>query len=182
MGFALGLLIGGIVAGVLVAYFSYRKINHLNKEGTSLKTQLSVMSTKIDDQQKAMEKEISLLDEAKEKFSDAFKVLSADALKSSNEEFLRLAETTLEKFQEGAKDDLENCKKAIEELVKLLKDSLEKVDGNIRKIEKVRATAYISLTEQIKTVADTEAKLLKETGNLASGLRTLRDKLREDKN
>lgn len=55
-----GLLIGGTLAGGFIAFFSYRRISRLNQEGTSLKTQLSGMTTKLDEQQKAMEGKLNV--------------------------------------------------------------------------------------------------------------------------
>jgi hypothetical protein len=61
-----------------------------------------------------------------------------------------LARTTLEKYQEGAKGDLEMRQKAILQMVEPIKESLQKVDEQIRAIEKDRNTAYGGLTEQLK--------------------------------
>jgi len=146
-------------------------IEEKENENSQLREERTSLKTTLEEQQKAWEEKRALLNEAKEKLSDAFKALSSDALKSSNEEFLRLAKTTLEKFQEGAKGDLEKRQQAIDELVKPLKESLEKVDGKIGEIEKARTTAYTSLSERIKSLANTEDKLQKETANLVTALR-----------
>ena len=55
---------------------------------------------------------------------DTFKALSADALKQSAPEFLRLAEQSLGKFQEAAKGDLAQRQEAIKGLVEPLKQQL----------------------------------------------------------
>jgi len=145
--------------------------DQLENENISLKTKLSEIGTKLEDERKAAEEKLALLNEAQQKLSDAFKALSAEALKSNNQSFLELAKVTLEKFQEGAKGDLEKRQQAIHELVKPLKDSLEKVDGKIQEIEKTRTAAYAGLTEQIKSLGTTQMQLQSETANLVKALR-----------
>jgi DNA recombination protein RmuC len=137
-------------------------------DNTALKTRISELSTRLQEQEKAFEEKLALLDDARKKLSDAFKALSQEALKSNSTQFLELAKTSLDKYQEGAKNELEKRQKAIDELVKPLKDSLTKVDNKLVEIEKVRFTA---LTEQIKALAVSETELKKETANLVTALR-----------
>jgi DNA recombination protein RmuC len=109
--------------------------------------------------------------QAAEELSEKFKALSRDALKDNNQSFLQLAHSTLETFQATAKGDLEQRQKAIDQLVKPLKESLEKVDGKIGEIEKARAGAYAELREQVRSLATAQMQLQNETGNLVTALR-----------
>jgi DNA recombination protein RmuC len=147
------------------------KIVELTSQITELKEAQATLTTRIEEERKAAAEKLALLGEAQRELGDAFKALSADALKSNNQSFLELARTTLEKFQHGAQSDLAARQKAIDEVVKPLKESLEKVDGKIAAIEKERTSAYSTLTEQVKSLATSQVQLQTETGNLVRALR-----------
>ena len=146
-------------------------INNLRREIIDLKTNASELQTRIEEERKAAQEKIEILDDARKKLTDAFKALSAEALKSSNESFLELARTTLEKFQEGAKGDLEKRQQAIDHMVKPIKESLSKVDTKLQDLEKVRVSAYSGLTEQVKSLATAQSQLQSETAKLVTALR-----------
>jgi DNA recombination protein RmuC len=118
----------------------------------------------------AQERNVSFK-QAAEELSEKFKALSRDALKDNNQSFLQLAHSTLEKFQQTARGDLELRQNAIDQLVKPLKESLEKVDSKIGELEKTRAGAYSELREQVKALATSQLQLQAETGNLVNALR-----------
>jgi DNA recombination protein RmuC len=147
------------------------RIDALTDAAALLKARVAQLETRLEDEQKAAEAKLSLLNEAQQKLSDAFKALSADALNNNNQAFIELAKATLERFQEGAKGDLENRQKAIGDLVTPLKESLQKVDTKIAELEKTRVGAYAGLIEQIKSLATTQQQLQLQTGNLVTALR-----------
>ena len=143
----------------------------LRKENSTNAAQLSALQTKLEEERKTNQDKLELLTRAEGKLADAFKALSADALRNNNQSFLDLARQNLEKFQETAKGDLERRQTAIDELIKPLKDSLEKVDDKIVELEKTRVGAYAELREQVKTLATSQSQLQSETGNLVKALR-----------
>src|SRR5713101_1187484 len=110
--------------------------------------------------------------QAAAELSGRFAELSQQALNANNQSFLELANATLQKFQQTAKGDLEQRQQAIDQLVKPLKESLEKVDGKIGEMEKTRAGAYGELREQVKALATSQTQLQAETGNLVKAMRT----------
>ena len=133
---------------------------------------LSELETRITEERKAAEEKLILVKQAENALSDAFKALSFEALKSNNQAFLDLAKGTLEKFQQGAKSDLEARQKAVDELVKPIRESMEKVDGKLGEIEKARVGAYAELSTQVKGLVETHLPMLRnETANLVKALR-----------
>ncbi len=143
----------------------------LRKENSSTAAQLSALQTKLEEERKTSQEKLELLTRAEDKLADAFKALSADALRNNNQSFIDLARQNLEKFQETAKGDLERRQNAIDELIKPLKESLEKVDDKIGELEKTRVGAYAELREQVKMLATSQSQLQSETGNLVKALR-----------
>jgi DNA recombination protein RmuC len=109
---------------------------------------------------------------SEQRLSNAFKALSADALQSNNQAFLHLAKATLDKYQEGAKSELEQKAKSVEEFVKPLRESLDKVNAQIEEIEKTRRQDYGGLSQHLDGLRLETASLNVETQNLTNALRS----------
>jgi DNA recombination protein RmuC len=146
-------------------------ISHIVEEMAVCKSRLVEAETRLIQQAIYEKEKIELLNQAQIRLTDTFKALSADALKNNTQSFLDLATAKLEKFQETAKGDLQLRQQAIDELVKPIKDSLDKVDHKILEIEKVRLSAYTSLSEQVHSLARSQTQLQLETANLVKALR-----------
>lgn len=123
-------------------------------------------------ERKAGAEKLQLLNRAGEDLQNAFKALAADALKSNNSSFLQIAQETLKRFQSDAKGDLEARQKAVVDLVTPVRDSLSKVDDQIKQMEVARAEAYGDLKAQVQSLIATQSELRSETGNLVRALRT----------
>jgi DNA recombination protein RmuC len=94
---------------------------------------------------------------------EAFKALSADALKQSAPEFLRLAEQSLGKFQETAKGDLAQRQEAIKTLVEPLKQQLETYQKRLQQSETAQSGALGEVKKQLETLAQQSQSLAAET-------------------
>jgi len=119
----------------------------------------------------AYEERARLMGDAKQALENAFKSLSAEALRSNNESFLNLARATLGEFQQGARGDLEKRQQAIDALVAPVKASLDKVDEKIGALERAREQAYGEIRQQFTQMGETQALLRQETANLVKALR-----------
>lgn len=171
--FPVSMLALGLTIGAASLWFITRtKLKYEFDRGRAHgETERAVLQTRLEEERKANQEKITLLNNAEIKLADAFKALSADALRNNNQSFLDLAKQNLESFQQNAKGELERRQNAIDDLIKPLKESLEKVDGKIGELEKNRVGAYSELREQVKALAQSHLQLQSETGNLVKALR-----------
>ena len=144
----------------------------LTEEHARIRSSVSSLETRLEEERKSAQEKLESFKQATQELSDRFKALSAEALRANNQSFLELAQATLAKHQETARSDLESRQKAIDQVIKPLKESLDKVDGKIGEMEKTRAGAYEGLREQVKALATSQLQLQAETGNLVKALRT----------
>ena len=140
-------------------------------ETNSFREETSALKARLEEELKNSEEKIALLKETEVRLKDTFTALSSKALESNNQSFLELAKVKLDSLQKSATEDLGNRQKAISELVKPIKESLEKVDLKVEEIEKSRVASFSTLAEQIKVLGTSQGELQKETANLVKALR-----------
>jgi DNA recombination protein RmuC len=125
----------------------------------------------LEQERQSASERIATLERSEIRLTDTFKALSGDALRNNNEAFLQLARTTLDKYQDGAKTDLEQKRKDVESVVKPLSETLEKVNTQIQEIEKARRQDYGGLAQHLETLRAQAEALSSETRNLGNALR-----------
>jgi len=94
---------------------------------------------------------------------EAFKALSADALKQTAPEFLRLAEQSFGKFQEAAKGDLEKRQESIKVLVEPLKQQLESYQKSLQQSSAAQSSTLGEVKKQLDLLSQQSASLANET-------------------
>ncbi len=140
-------------------------------ESEAVNVKLTEARAALEGERRAAMERVESFRQAGAELTEKFKALSRDALRDNNQSFLQLAKSTLETIQETAKGELELRKNAIDELVKPLRESLDRVDGKIGEMEKARVGAYSELREQVRSLASSQLQLQMETGNLVKALR-----------
>ena len=173
--------VAGLGAGGAVAWFfaQSRLALHLTRlaaskdaERADMQACVAALKTELTHEREAATEKLAVVADAQRRLSDTFQALSAEALRRNNTSFLELANLSLERFQQSAKGDLEKRQLAITELVKPVRDSLDKVDAKIQEIEKTRAGAYEALTTQVRAMMEAQVQLRTETNNLVTALRS----------
>jgi DNA recombination protein RmuC len=128
------------------------------------------LQSELGSERKAAAEKLAAWEEAEKRFRETFQALSSKALKDNSQSFLELARTHLGEYQKSATQELEGRQKAIGELVKPIRESLQKVDTRLESVEAARREAYGVLTEQVKTMAAGQERLHNETQRLVQAL------------
>ena len=152
---ALGL---GLLLGALISWAFFRRRQHAME--AQIKNQESIQK----------EREIAF-EAANAQLTRAFSELANQSLKSNSETFLQLAEQNLGTQQEKAKRELSEREKAVEALVKPIRDALDASQKQISELEKSRSEAYGSIKSQLEEMHSSQKSLKQETQNLVNALR-----------
>ena len=142
----IGLLITITVTALLSGALGWL-VAHLRNQ-----KRLTELSTTLDLERKATQEKFSGL-------SQTFAALSSQALQDSNKTFLQLAQETLKQFHIQAQSDLGQKEKAVENMIKPVREALEKTEQQIHLMEKERKEAYGSLSKHLETMALTQQLL-----------------------
>ncbi len=162
--FILAIVLAALLGGLAVFLIQHGRQTALRAETARLQAELAV-------EKRRAEERIAALDEAREQLRETFSAMASDALKHNSGEFLKLAQENLKRFQTHAEGELSQREKAVENLVKPIREALEKTELQIRHMENDRKEAYGSLTKHLETMAASQKLLQGETRNLVQALR-----------
>ena len=99
------------------------------------------------------------LAKAREELETQFKGIADDVTKANSEAFLKHAKEQFENQQKLSDADLKKRQQAIDELVKPVRENLEKFEKRVNEIEKDRKGAYDVLRNQVGQLRDTAQSL-----------------------
>ena len=157
-----------LLAAVIAAVITYA---YFSKRLTRLRDRCTQLSTALEYERTASAQQQALYQQLNRQFKDTFNAMAADALRDNNAQFLRLARENLEKLQIKSEGELEKREKAVENLVKPIRDALEKTESQVRKMESDRQQAHGALNRHLESIAESHRTLQGETRNLVQALR-----------
>lgn len=155
----------GLLLGAMIAYF------FMSRRLSEARQSLAVLESLREAELKAADEKHALLEQARAQLKESFQALSSEALSRNNESFLNLAKSTLEKYQEGAKGDLEKRQQAINKTVEPVGLALKAFNERVEKIEERRTQTDASLKQQLQQLAESQVQLSRTTGSLVQALR-----------
>ncbi len=100
-----------------------------------------------------------------------FQALSAEALDLSTRRFLEIAEGRLNAANVSAAGELDKRKAAVEHLVEPLKETLARVESQLRESDAARNASHASLAEQVTIARQSSDQLRAQTQSLVTALR-----------
>jgi len=105
------------------------------------------------------------------RLAERFQSLSAQALDASTRRFLEMAEGRLDAANAKAAGELETRRAAVESLVGPLKETLARVEGQLRDSDAERVRSHAALAEQVHLARQSSEQLKIETQALVTALR-----------
>jgi DNA recombination protein RmuC len=125
----------------------------------------------LDHERSLAQERLATVNDAQERLSASFKVLTAEALQTSVAQLSNLAQSQLRAAQSEAKGDLDKRRDAVEQLVAPLKEQLGRVDTQLLQLDRERRESRGRLEAQMRSLTETGDKLRTETGALVTALR-----------
>lgn len=129
------------------------------------------LEARVRNQESVQQERQIAFEAANAQLTKAFAELANQSLQSNSENFLRLAEQKFGVEQEKAKRELSEREKAVEGLVKPIRDALDASRQQISELEKARSEAYGGIKSQLEAMQASQKSLTQETQNLVKALR-----------
>ncbi|MFN0131640.1 MAG: DNA recombination protein RmuC [Phycisphaerales bacterium] len=170
-----------------------RRVEDLNTRNSALEQRATVLAGDLEKAEQrhnaALEKERAILDErlkgleqrervfrddvekTREEMKRTFAALSAEALRTTNQQFLSLAETKFKQQQGEATADLDKRRETIDQIVRPIRETLARTDEKLAAMEKERTGAYSGLVQQVQDMQRTNQAVRDEAGRLVQALR-----------
>jgi DNA recombination protein RmuC len=118
--------------------------------------------------ERAAQEKADLIDS---QLAERFQALSAQALDQSARTFLQIAEGRLNAANAKAAGELESRKAAVEHLVEPLRDTLARMETQLRDADAARRSSHAALTEQVTIARQSSEQLREQTQALVTALR-----------
>jgi len=155
-------LLLGILLGAVVGFLSAR-----NREAAA-RTDLTARAAAAEERTRAAEQRAALVDG---QLAERLQALSVQAVDASTRRFLEMAEGRLGVANAKAAGELETRRAAVENLVSPLKETLARVETQLRESDAQRRASHAALTEQVSIARQSSEELKRQTQALVTALR-----------
>ena len=160
------MLIAGLVLGILIGV----TIGYLYARGriATATADLASQASAASERARAAEQRAALIDG---QLAERFQSLSTAALDASTARFLEIADGRMRAENVKAAGELENRRAAVEHLVGPLKDTLGRLEAQLRDSDSARQASHAALAEQVNLTRHSTEQLRDQTQALVTALR-----------
>jgi DNA recombination protein RmuC len=158
-------LAAGLLVGILVTWLVGRA------RRVRLEREIVDLEDAIKTQEALQAERDAAFQAASGELARSFGELANRSLQSNSQTFLRLAEQKMSVQNEKAKAELSERERAVESLVRPIRDALQASQKQIEGLEKARSEAYGSIRTQLESMQADQKSLAQETQNLVNALR-----------
>ena len=155
-----GLVAGALLVALITAPARRRQAETIRGLESRVRTETAL----------AEERALALA-QAEERLAASFGRLANDTLAQHSETFLRLARESLGKHHERAKAELGERERSVEQMVKPIREALERTHEQISAIEKARHESFGNIRAQLEAMTASQDTLRSETQRLVKALR-----------
>lgn len=159
-------LFAGLVVGAAIGYLIAR--SRLSAEVAGLTAQVRAAEEKVALVERAAQEKANIVEG---QLAERIRAVSAEALDANSRRFLELAEVRMQAFGVKATSDLENRRAAVEHLVGPLKETLARVETQLRESDAARRESHAELAKHVEFVRASSDKLRDQTQALVTALR-----------
>ncbi len=161
----IGLLVG-VALGALIGFLYAR--GHLAGQAAAADERARAAQQRADLVERAAQDKAALADG---RLAEHFQVLAGQALDQTTQRFLEMATGRLEAANAKAAGELETRKAAVEHMVQPLRETLARMEIQLRETDEARIRSTAALTEQVVNARETSDQLRTQTQALVTALR-----------
>jgi DNA recombination protein RmuC len=168
----IGLLVGGAIGAAVGFQLARGRL-------AAVTADLTGQARSAEERAKAATERAALLERAAQEKADLidtqlaerFQALSAQALDRTARTFLEIAEGRFSAASASAAGELDSRKAAVEQLVQPLRETLTRLESQLRDAEAARRTSHAALSEQVSIARQSSDQLRAQTQALVTALR-----------
>ena len=138
----------------------------------SIREENAQLRTELAHQRQIVPQQLALLQKAEVQLKASFDALASTTLRTTTEEFLKLADQKLGNVQKDALGEISKKQLALDEMLQPIRTTLTQVDVKLAESEKARIETSTTLNTLIKHLGQGQEQLRGATQNLVRALRS----------
>lgn len=147
-------------------------LQEAHRASSAIREENARLQADLTHHQQVVPQQLAVLERAESQLKASFEALASSALRTTTDEFLKLADQKLGNVQKDAIGEIAKRQTAIDELIRPIRDTLAHVDTKLSESEKARLESSAAISTLIKHIGQGQEQLRGATLNLVRALRT----------